>query len=73
MNPKEKAFNLLQTFGASTMSFEEGAFNGGMTLPQEVAKKLALIAVGEILHAVVGAKVEGSNYWSFVKEELEKL
>ena len=75
MTPKEKASQLLSKFGASTMSFEKGAFNKGMTLPKEVAKTIALLCVSEILHQVAGArkKTEGTNCWSQVKEELEKL
>ena len=73
--PKEKAKQLMSTFGASTMSFEKGAFNKGMTLPFDIAKKISIICVAEILHQVAdtGKKTEGTNYWSLVKEELENL
>lgn len=65
VSPKQKAAELVKKY----LPFTSG------TDPEclDEAKKLAQLSAQEILHAVVGAKVNGSNYWSSVKEEIENV
>ena len=84
MTPKEKALELCQKFGHTTLFAED--CNDGYTLPLRVAKLCALIAVDEIFnnnllqpqlkrHYINGDKpnIIHLEYWQEVKQELEKL
>lgn len=83
MTPKEKALTLCQSFGMTTFMDEE--CNDGVTLPINIAKKCALIAVDEILQInwyhsepmffddLANEFKEKSVYWNEVKQEIEKL
>ena len=80
MNPQEKALSLCQSIGITTMFSE---CNEGMTLPIEISKKIALIAVNEVIQqweyidaylADLGGKLNPNlKYWYDVKSEIEKL
>jgi hypothetical protein len=72
MNPKEKALELCQKFGTTTMFTN---CNDGYTLPLEIAKKCALIAVNEIIADCEYNHIEihNSNWWHEVKSEIEKI
>lgn len=75
MTPKEKALRLCQEFGFTTFGEE---FNGGTTLPFEIAKKCAIITVDEILadYEIFNRKNKSykvPSFWQMVKEELLKL
>lgn len=48
MNPKEKALELKQKFGIATMFSKD---NNGYTLSEEMATKMAIIAVDEIINS----------------------
>ena len=75
MTPKEKALQICQRMGLIT--FDKG-LNNGSTLPLEVAKEFALIAVDEILEVIIFNKYddkywEEEEYWQGVKQEMELL
>jgi hypothetical protein len=82
MTPKEKALELCQKFGYTTIFTD---CNEGYTLPLEISKKCALISVNEIIKEVP-AEILGTykgktqfiisdnhKYWQEVKQEIEKL
>ena len=70
--PQEKALELCQSFGNTTLFAED--CNDGYTLPLRVAKLCALIAVDEILSIKsVYHDYTLSDYWEDVKQEIEKL
>ena len=77
MTPKQKALDLCQQFGRSTLFAED--CNEGITLPLRIAKICALIAVNEIDAAIDFEWMEVQNldrqhnYWNEVKSEIEKL
>ncbi len=72
MTPKEKALKLCQQFGLLTFATKH---NDGYTLPLEVSKQCAIIAVDEILDAMDDALWQNpfKQYWLLVKKEIEKL
>lgn len=81
MSPKDKALRLCQDFAMTTFGEE---FNGGTTLPLEIAKKCALIAVEEILEAIYSiigkekhfwrdGERDSIDYWESVKLEITSL
>lgn len=78
MTPEEKALNLCQSFGVTTLFADD--CNNGVTLPLRIAKKCAHIAVDEILAelecAYNGEPIttnEHKEYWKQVKQEIENL
>lgn len=82
MTPKEKALKMCQSFGLTTLFAQD--CNGGTTLPLNIAKKCALIAVDEILKIetminslpLSETKIIMEAYpkfWQEVKSEIEKL
>lgn len=70
MTPKEKALQLCQKFGTTTLFAED--CNNGYTLPLRVAKLCANIAVDEVLKAHLYDEEE-NHYFIEVKKEIEKL
>lgn len=81
MTPAEKALNLCQKFGWTTMGSED---NGGYTLSLETAKKCALISLSETIQVLKEVKEFYDNehlecvendlkYYELVKQEIEKL
>ena len=71
MTPKEKAEELVKKYEIQFLSF-------GDYLPTIKAKQCALIAVDEILKAVDNPDEtylmkHSVNYWTEVKQEIEKL
>jgi predicted proteasome-type protease len=81
MTPKEKAIKLCQDMAYTSMKTD---FNEGYTLPLEIAKKCALIAVDETLK--IGTMINDlplsetkiimeayPKFWKEVKTEIEKL
>ena len=77
MTPKEKALNLCQKFGMTTLFSED--CNNGYTLPLRVAKQCALIAVQEIINSNPHSNPFNTDvyptmeYWLKVKQEIENL
>jgi hypothetical protein len=74
MTPKEKALRLCQQYGVITFATKH---NDGYTLPLEMAKQCALIAVDEILN-IDNIKPyilhkEIIKYYIEVKKEIENL
>jgi hypothetical protein len=75
-DPKEKALELCQSFGRTTLFSE---CNEGYTLPLEIAKQCALIAIDEVIFEIGdfdntdGYAQSRINYWEEVKQEIEKL
>jgi len=65
MTPKEKAKKLVDSFYCYTYNAAVKPYS------REDAKKCALIAVDEIISALVG--LTSLNYWENVKQEIEKL
>jgi hypothetical protein len=63
MNEPGFALHLCQKIGASTMFTD---FNEGMSLPLEVSKRVAKIAIAEILR-------DCERDWQEVIEEIDKL
>jgi hypothetical protein len=73
MIAKEKALKLCQQFGLLTFSTKH---NDGYTLPLEIAKQCAIIAVDEIIlemPMIIGEPNIKRLYWQEVKKEIEKL
>jgi hypothetical protein len=80
MTPKEKALRLCQQYGLITFATK---YNDGYTLPLEMAKQCALIAVDEIIKQweyidvyladALGELNPNLKYWYEVKQEIEKL
>jgi hypothetical protein len=78
MKSKEKALRLCQQYGLITFATK---YNDGYTLPLEMAKQCALIAVNEIIKECYkwagGDNGEWDNkrfeYWEEVKQEINKL
>ena len=72
MTPKEKAQELVNKFAKLP---EEGSLMWYLSF--EIAKKCALILVGEVIYAIDWHEFETSNktfeYWWEVKQEIEKL
>jgi hypothetical protein len=66
-DPKEKALELCQSFGRTTLFSE---CNEGYTLPLEIAKECALICIYEILN---NCDFKQRKFWQEVKQEIEKL
>lgn len=62
MNPKEKALELKQKFGIATMFSKD---NNGYTLSEEMATKMAIIAVDEIIEALNAFGYIGAMYDDF--------
>lgn len=77
MTPNEKALQICQEMGVSTLFAED--CNNGITLPLRVAKICALIAVNEIIEFCpenyynTETKKSMKNYWEDVKAEIVKL
>lgn len=74
MEPKEKALRLCQQMGVTTLF--DFTCNEGHTLPKEVAKKCALIAVDELIREQdmwQNGQTEPVKYWQRVREEIVKL
>jgi preprotein translocase subunit SecE len=75
MTPKEKALRLCQQYGVITFATKH---NDGYTLPLEMAKQCALIAVDLkldsdfVFYSIEFGEV-GLEYWQQVKQELEKI
>ena len=73
---KEKALELCQKFGRTTLFTD---CNEGYTLPLEIAKKCALIAVDEVRCEIRdfdntdGYAQSRMDYLDEVKQEIEKL
>ena len=81
MEAKEKALRLCQQIAMTSFDTE---FNNGTTLQLELAKKIAIICVDEILSDKHGCGCEQSiviggeyqtyiRYWTLVKEEINNL
>jgi len=70
MEAKEKALRLCQQIAMTSFDTE---FNNGTTLPLELAKKIALICVDEILLTSASEYEHEDNFWRSVKEEINKL
>lgn len=64
MTPADKAIQLLQNFGCTTMFSKD---NNGYTLSLKTAKKCALIMVEEIIELNEGIF---GTYWKEVKREI---
>jgi hypothetical protein len=71
MTPKEKAKELVEKY------FDTCHKSSDLELSWKVCKKCALIAVDEIMKAVGWEKMElgvdRDNYWTEVKQEIEKV
>jgi hypothetical protein len=83
MTPKEKALELLNKFSVHTKAFND---NSGWIIDVNSTKECALIAVDEIIDTLLyeyhydyywdkklGYYLSFEEYWTEVKEELEKL
>ena len=64
MTPKEKAEELVNKMERPM---------DGVSIFRLAAKKLALIAVDEIIDLVKHIDVDSEDYWNEVKHEIEKL
>lgn len=79
MTPKEKALNLCQQFGRTTLFAKD--CNDGVTLPLRVAKLCAIISANEVIDALKSSNPNyfkktywhPIDYWDQVKEEIERL
>lgn len=79
MTAGEKALSLCQSFGKETLFDKE--CNEGKTLPFSTAKRMALIAVDEIINLLEDSLLEWHvlstdeiiDYWNKVKQEIEKI
>lgn len=79
--PKEKALELCQKIGVTTLFAND--CNDGITLPLRIVKKIALIAVDELIESTLyGIDLdlyEGQynenckEYWQQVKQETHNL
>lgn len=69
MTAKEKALSLCQKIGWSTVKSD---CNDGMSLPLNIAKKIAIIMVDEFCNSLPVSS-EMFNYWYEVKKEINLL
>ena len=70
MTPKEKAFKIIQRMGQVPINYD-----GSVTLPFDLAKQYALVAVDfliqdEEMHT--NGEPDPAKYWTAVKLEIEK-
>ena len=70
MTPQEKAQQLVDQYMDLS---EEQEYDTPRDMPKEMAIKCALIAVNEIINALVSDHNPLAYYWQEVKEEIEKL
>jgi hypothetical protein len=70
MTPKEKAEQLYEL-----IRYDVSTLKGTEALINEVAKRCALIAVGEIIQAMDNVMLPNpfKQYWNKVKQEINKL
>ena len=68
MTPKEKALQICQRMGWIT--FDKG-LNNGNTLPLEVAKEFANVALDYLI--TEAETTEAFDYWEEVAEEIQRL
>jgi hypothetical protein len=71
MTPKEKAFELVDTY--KFVLWSEDTQCGNEILCTVIAKQCALIAVNVVLNLCWGNNQVGINHWNEVKHEIEKL
>ena len=70
MTPQKKAQELVDQYIDLS---EEQEYDTPRDMPKEMAIKCALIAVDEIINALVSDHNPLAYYWQEVKEEIEKL
>ena len=68
MTPKEKAIELVNKYQSCEINFLEYAW-----VCPKGAKKLALIAVDEMINVLIHETYSTYKYWNEVKQEIEKL
>jgi len=77
MTPKEKAKELVDKFNDYTVQATKYYANGKMEECKEDAKECALIAANEVIDTLYEHHYDSASgayeYWTEVKEELEKL
>jgi hypothetical protein len=72
MTPKEKAFELVDTY--KFVLWSEDTQCGEEILCTGIAKRCALIAIDEIINSTSWQYItNGLDYWNEVKNEIEKL
>jgi hypothetical protein len=70
MTPKEKALDLCQRIGVTTLFADD--CNGGVTLPLRVSKLIAILLVLEIENYGL-RDIADVSYWADVKKEITQL